>query len=241
MTRGSSRNPRHSRTSDTRAELARSVLARATDAHARWLHDGEPADPGARVAGIVLVRDDALPDERHLVVVEVADPAPVAVRERIRARVRLHGYAAADPERPGVLRLLVHGVELEVGGRVTWIAPEQLRSAPVDPIAHGEGAFLQHLVTAHADLLQHLAQRLPTSHRHTRVVPLAVDRHGLTLRAEDRAGHRDLRLDFPEPAATADDVRRGLVALAERPPTGLAALFRSGPAAARICDVSERP
>lgn len=235
----------------TAAERARNVLARAVTAHVDWLDGSSPRN---EVTGVILDRSDPrTATSRRPVVVEVADVAPLPVADRVRARVRLHGHAEPAPDRPGAIRLRVAAVELEENGSRTPVCPGDLRVAQPDPIATGEGAFLCHLVTDHADLVRTLTRLVDREALDgaLRAVPLAVDRTGLTMRVEYGRGHRDVLLAFAEPATCFDEIRTGLGDLAIRArdctesgradPSGprnwriLRDLLASNPAAARLC------
>lgn len=234
------------------AEVARSVLARASSAELTWL-DGDAVRPGGTVAGVVLDDGDRAP--AGPATVEIADPAPLAVRDRIRSRVRLHGYAALDEQRTATVRMRIQGVELEHGGQTTWLSAGQLRAARIDPLAQCEAALLAHLAGCHGELVEALAHLLPEESVAAArdVVPLALDRHGFTFRVVTDAGHEDVELPFPAPAASRDEIRCSMHALAtaaaagrrrtsHRRPAGLRGLtdvFRSGPAAARLCSPAD--
>jgi hypothetical protein len=248
MKRGVSPNSQHD--VQRAAEVARSVLARASSAELTWLDTDGPR-PGGTVGGVMIDDGDWTPD--GAAVVEIADPAPLAVRDRIRARVRLHGYAAPDDERPGLVRMRIQGAELEHGGAVTWLSEGELRAAPADPLALREAALLSHLTTGHPELISVLTQLLPGEPEPGQVVPVALDRHGFTFRVVTGRDHQDVELPFPAPATSIDEIRCGVQALAtteaagrrgtsNRRPGGLRGLgdlFRSGPAAARLCSPTD--
>lgn len=241
------------------AASARSVLARASSARVVWL-DPEYAQrhPGL-VTAVVLDRPDGeTPGHRSPVMVEVADPAPVPVRDRVRARVRLYGDAARAWEFASGIRLRPVSVQLEVDETCTGISPSELWQADPDPLAHAEAPFLGHLADAHADALDELAQLLPGDVRANavRVAPLALDRYGIVLRAEHAHGHQDVRLGFAKELTAPDQARAAVADLLEAAaakraaqtqnpaPPGrlgglLAALLGAGPAATRICSPHE--
>jgi hypothetical protein len=57
--------------------------------------------------------------------------------------------------------------------------------------------------SAHPEVVDRLAARLPTPLRRGRVRPLGLDRYGMQLRVENDDGDHDVRLPFAKPV---DDV-----------------------------------
>lgn len=57
--------------------------------------------------------------------------------------------------------------------------------------------------SAHRDVVERLATRLPMTLRQGRVRPLGLDRYGVQLRVENEHGDHDVRLPFPKPV---DDI-----------------------------------
>jgi len=78
-----------------------------------------------------------------------------------------------------------------------------LLNARPDPFCALESCWLQHLESAHREVVDRLANRLPSALRRGRVRPLALDRYGVQLRIEDEDGDHDVRLPFAKPV---DDV-----------------------------------
>jgi hypothetical protein len=221
---------------------ARDVLARASSAHVTWLD--RPERPSGRIAGVVI--DTTLASAKGLApcTVELADPSPLPVRDRIRARLRVNGAGAFDLHTEGLLRIHPYAVELETAGRRMPIDPAALAITPADPFAEAEGAFLSHLAECHPAALDALRRRLPSELQRARVVPVALDRFGIVLRVEQAGVDRDVAIDFASPVGPGGDLRTELQALlltsppAPRQPApgGIAHLLRHGRAAARICD-----
>jgi hypothetical protein len=148
------------------------------------------------------------PHGRPTALVEFADTAPVPVRDRIRARLWLSGELVPDGDEL-VLRT-ERAVLQSRTGRV-GIDLGELAAAREDPLARAEPRLLTHLADAHPEAVEQLTRLVAPDSLHgvTRVQPLAVDRHGLTLRLERARGQADVRIPFHSPA---DD----LAALAER-------------------------
>ncbi|MFB7509552.1 DUF2470 domain-containing protein, partial [Streptomyces broussonetiae] len=142
------------------------------------------------------------PRQEPSAMMEFADVAPVPVRSRIRARLYLAGWFAAD--RGDLLFRPTRVVLRESCGAVV-VGLDEFAEARPDPLATAEARLLTHLADAHPDAVERLTRlvRPESLHAVTRVLPLAVDRHGLTLRIERTRAHGDVRLPFHAPA---DDV-----------------------------------
>ena len=127
--------------------------------------------------------------------------------------------AAADPN-PALLQVNTADgadgdtrltlVRLEVGSVVVAdstgaeaVGVGALLQAAPDPFCVMESCWLQHLEVAHRDVIDRLAERLPTTLRRGRVRPLGLDRYGVRLRVENDDGDHDVRLAFARPV---DDV-----------------------------------
>jgi hypothetical protein len=93
-------------------------------------------------------------------------------------------------------------VVLRRAGGAVLLEPDEFTAARPDPLATAEARLLTHLADAHPDAVQRLTRlvRPESLHAATRVLPLAVDRHGLTLRIERTRAHGDVRLSFHRPA-----------------------------------------
>ncbi|MFI9245344.1 DUF2470 domain-containing protein [Streptomyces sp. NPDC053086] len=196
------------------AERARSVLA------ATWSCAVTADGVREEYAGAHTVTEDAavrlaVPDDSGLLaaalcaprqepsaLLEFADVAPVPVRSRIRARLWLSGWFA--PSEGGLLLRPTRVVLRQATGPVV-VDLDEFTAARPDPLAGAEARLLTHLADAHPDAVERLTRlvRPESLHAATRVVPLAVDRHGLTLRIERTRAHGDVRLPFHSPA---DDV-----------------------------------
>lgn len=164
---------------------------------------------------------------------ELTDLAALPLRERVRSLVwfrgRLHEVPAARV--PAMLDLVAsenpHPALLQVNARDETDPPYALvrleiesvvvadatgaESVPVgalldarpDPFCAMESHWVQHMESAHRDMVDRLASRLPMTLRHGRVRPLGLDRYGVQLRVEREDGDHDVRLPFSKPV---DDV-----------------------------------
>jgi hypothetical protein len=233
------------------AERARTILAGALTAdlvgadglRAQWpmerLTLGRGPDPGAWT-----------PDRRCLV--DVADAAPVAGRERIRGRLRVFGFDVAACAGPA-LHLDVERAVLAEGGRSVELTVDDLLDAAPDPLRWCEASVLTHLTSAHEDVLLLLVRLLDPADLQgaVRVWPLRLDRHGIELRVEYATGHRDRALDFDSAVGSADELTAAMTRLIARARTVAAmrcararaapartpvdAVIRAAAAARRLC------
>ncbi|MET9256241.1 DUF2470 domain-containing protein [Streptomyces sp. NPDC003717] len=196
------------------AEQARSVLAAAWSC-AVTAEGGREEFVGAHSVaadGRVLLdvpEDSALiaaaicaPRGEPSAVLEFADVAPVPLRGRIRARLWLAGWFALADDR--LVFTPTRVVLRQPAGAVVVDLVEFAAAAP-DPLATAEARLLTHLADCHGDAVEKLTRLVDADSLHgaVRVRPLAVDRHGLTLRIERVRAHGDVRLPFHAPA---DDV-----------------------------------
>ncbi|MFJ8795261.1 DUF2470 domain-containing protein [Streptomyces sp. NPDC102462] len=193
------------------AERARSVLATAWSCTVT-AHGGRDELVGAHTVtddGRVILQvpeDSALltaaicaPRGEPCAVLEFADVAPVPVRSRIRARLWLAGWFAPED---GRLVFRATRVVLRRPSGAETVGLDEYAAAAPDPLATAEARLLTHLADAHPDAVERLTRlvRPESLHATTRVVPLALDRHGLTLRIERTRAHGDVRLTFHRPA-----------------------------------------
>ncbi|MGW8724456.1 DUF2470 domain-containing protein [Streptomyces sp. NPDC055808] len=134
---------------------------------------------------------------------ELTDIAPTAVRDRLRARVTLSGLLTApyDPDSASSTCMEFTGAWIEDAQGRTDISLDALQETDLDPLATREASMLNHLVDSHKDLVPLLLRlvRPQVKSALTRVLPVALDRYGLTLRLEYPATHQDVRLPFPRP------------------------------------------
>ncbi|MFG1934538.1 DUF2470 domain-containing protein [Mycobacterium sp. NPDC048908] len=160
-------------------------------------------------------------------VLEMTDYAPLPLREPVRSLVwirgQLHGVpgaevaalldliAAEDPN-PALLhvnsdytlmRLEIQSVVVADATGAEAVGVGALLGARPDPFCAMESCWLQHMESAHREVVDRLACRLPMSLRRGRVRPLGLDRYGVQLRVEGDDGDHDVRLPFTKPV---DDV-----------------------------------
>lgn len=236
---------------DRATTQARSVLARAASGHATWLDPESAERHDSLVTAIHLDHPEQPPSgHRSPVMLEIADPAPVPVRDRVRATVRVYGDAERTGEVAHGIRIQPVSVHLETGGTTLALNPVDLWLTEPDPLALCEAGLLGHLDSCHSETMEMLAGLIPDTIRADarRLAPIALDRAGIVLRVEHAVGHVDVRLAFPREATDPDQAARALAALfGAAEPCGpaegkgarwrgfMAALLGAGPAAARIC------
>ncbi|MFI7498395.1 DUF2470 domain-containing protein [Streptomyces sp. NPDC049687] len=157
------------------------------------VHVRVPEDSFLRTAAICAPRGEPS------AVLEFADVAPVPVRGRVRARLWLAGWFAPEDD-----HLVFHAtrVVLKQPCGAVVVPLDEFAEARPDPLAIAEAQLLTHLADAHPDAVERLTRLVSSDSLHgaVRVQPLAVDRHGLTLRIERARAHGDVRLPFHAPA-----------------------------------------
>lgn len=145
-------------------------------------------------------------EEGCAAMLELSDPAPVELRERVRGLLWVTGTvtravhprrlaAAMADARPdpalldlghgaSMVRLAPESVVVSDGDGTAALTPAALASARPDPFHHYELHWLPHLERCHPGALTALRRHLPPALQNGWVRPLGVDRHGLRLRIE---------------------------------------------------------
>lgn len=181
---------------------------------------------------------------------ELADRAPVDLREPVRALLwitgRLRIPTAEDARRVAlqVAHELPHPELLGLGHGATLVrmdptsavlsdaegsaalTPVEIAAARPDPFCRYEQHWLAHLEHAHGAVFTALARHLPPTLRDragARVRPLGVDRCGLRLRVETPERDHDVRLAWQNPITTMEELRDQLTLLVGCPLRGTAA------------------
>ena len=108
------------------------------------------------------------------------------------------GPARPRPTEPdtryALMRLEIESVVVADATGAESVALSALLGASPDPFCAMESCWLQHMESAHRDVVERLASRLPTTLRRGRVRPLGLDRYGVQLRVEGDDGDHDVRL-----------------------------------------------
>ncbi|AEV72526.1 hypothetical protein MycrhN_1919 [Mycolicibacterium rhodesiae NBB3] len=105
--------------------------------------------------------------------------------------------------RYALLRLEIDSVVVADSTGAESVGLSALLGARPDPFSAMESCWLQHMESAHREVVDRLASRLPVSLRRGRVRPLGLDRYGVQLRVEGDDGDHDVRLPFARPV---DDI-----------------------------------
>jgi putative heme iron utilization protein len=141
--------------------------------------------------------------------------APVADRAAVEeAFLAQHPSARAYA---GFGDFAYHALEVQsaryVGGfgRMSWIDAEAWRGAEPDPLRDAAAGILQHMNDDHADACLAYAQGLGGAPEATAARMVAVDRYGLELAVKGEP--RSVRIAFPAPVSSPDEVRKAMVAL----------------------------
>lgn len=230
----------------TDAERARSITVRTAGASA-LVGTGSPiAHPRMHhvhadgSAELLLADDEPVLQRVHgelTVMLELADSAPVDLREPVRgllwitgrlsvvdpARARRIAVALAERHpRPALLdlghgatmvRLTPDSAVLSDAEGSAALAPVDLAAARPDPFCGHERRWLSHLESAHPEIFTALARHLPAplrDARELRVRPLGVDRCGLRLRVETGEQDHDVRLAWERSISTPEELRAQL-------------------------------
>lgn len=159
-------------------------------------------------------------------VLEIADPAPVRLREPVRGLLWLTGLLSVTDESQGrtealalaehrpdsrlldvghgatVLRLHTASVVLADAEGTSPVLPEEFTAASPDPFCLRENTWLRHLENSHRDVVGLLARHLPERLHGGHIRPLGLDQYGLRLRVESADGDHDVRLAFSRSVST---------------------------------------
>jgi hypothetical protein len=113
------------------------------------------------------------------------------------------GLTSGADARYALMRLEIESVVVADSTGAESVGVGALLGARPDPFCAMESCWLQHMESAHRDVVDRLATRLPVALRRGRVRPLGLDRYGVQLRVEGDDGDHDVRLPFANPV---DDV-----------------------------------
>ena len=144
-----------------------------------------------------------------------------AVPDEQRSEVR-ERYLAANPASSYYIdfgdftfyRLDVESIRYVGGyGRMSWVDAARYADAEPDPLVEAAAGIIEHMNADHADaqvlFCRYLLDRPDTAEASMS----AVDRYGFEMIAVSPAGRAAVRIGFPEPCTTGEEVRSAMVAL----------------------------
>ncbi|WP_253769081.1 DUF2470 domain-containing protein [Goodfellowiella coeruleoviolacea] len=233
------------------AERARTIAARGGRAALLPSPEGTAtaAGPVARISPLLHhvhpcgAASVLLPDDHPLVatawqaargeltaMLEVADQAPVRLREPVRGLLWITGWLRAlsgekaraevlaiAEQRPDprlldaghgatVLRLNPLSLVLADAEGTGSVPADEFANAAPDPFHQYEDEWLRHLELSHRDVVGLLARHLPEHLRGGHVRPLGLDRLGLRLRVEAADSDHDVRIAFSRAVTSAAEL-----------------------------------
>ncbi len=151
----------------------------------------EPVRSLVWIRGLVqAVPDSEVPQLLDLIAAQ--DPNPALLQVNTAAE------ADGDDTALALVRLEVESVVVADATGAESVGVSALLQARPDPFCVMESCWLQHLEVAHREVVDRLADRLPTTLRRGRVRPLGLDRYGVRLRVENDDGDHDVRLAVRE-------------------------------------------
>ncbi|HXE71155.1 MAG TPA: DUF2470 domain-containing protein [Candidatus Nitrosotenuis sp.] len=100
-------------------------------------------------------------------------------------------------------------------GRMSWVDAADYRAARPDPLAPFAAGILRHVNRDHAQALLALCRHFARAEGSAAEM-LALDRYGFEMRLDGPQGPRRVRLGFPAPVATPEEVRQALVAMVQQ-------------------------
>lgn len=127
----------------------------------------------------------------------------VATEDPNPALLQVNSGSGPVEDTYALMRLEIESVVVADATGAESVSLSALLQARPDPFCAMESCWLQHMESAHRDVVERLATRLPMTLRQGRVRPLGLDRYGVQLRVENENGDHDVRLPFAKPV---DDV-----------------------------------
>ena len=101
-------------------------------------------------------------------------------------------------------------------GRMSWVDAADWYAAEPDPLASVAGGIITHMNEDHAEAMVLYCKAFSKASEITAATMTSVTRYGVEMSAVTTEGPRPIRLAFPEPVATAGEVRTSLVAMLKR-------------------------
>ena len=98
-------------------------------------------------------------------------------------------------------------------GRMSWVEAADWHAAQPDPLATSAAGIVAHMNDDHADGMVLYCKAFSKATDITAASMTGVDRYGFEMSAVTPEGPRPVRLAFPEPVGTPEEVRAALVAM----------------------------
>lgn len=127
----------------------------------------------------------------------------IATEDPNPALLQVNSCPTQGEDSYALVRLEIESVVVADATGAESVGLGALLQARPDPFCAMESCWLQHMESAHREVVERLATRLPVALRQGRVRPLGLDRYGVQLRVENDNGDHDVRLPFAKPV---DDI-----------------------------------
>ena len=101
-------------------------------------------------------------------------------------------------------------------GRMSWVEQAAWSQADADPVAAAGAPIISHMNDDHSDTMVLYCRAFSKASDTTEARMTGVDRYGFEMSATTGQGPRPIRLAFDEPVSHPGDIRKALVALADR-------------------------
>jgi len=98
-------------------------------------------------------------------------------------------------------------------GRMSWVEADDWHAAEPDPLASAAAGIIAHMNDDHADALPLYCNAFSRASGIAEASMTGVDRYGFEMSAITPEGPRPVRVAFPAPVATPQEVRTALVAM----------------------------
>ena len=114
----------------------------------------------------------------------------------------------------GFWKLQVKAVRYIGGyGRMSWVSEAEWRTAEPDPLAGCAAGTIAHMNADHADAVVLYCRAFSKATDVTEAAMTGVDRYGFEMSARTPEGPRPVRIAFPSPVSTAEEVRAAMIAM----------------------------
>ena len=100
-------------------------------------------------------------------------------------------------------------------GRMSWISQNEWQTAEADPLAPFAAGAIAHMNSDHADAMVLYCKAFSRATEITAATMTGVDRYGFDMSANTREGPRPVRVSFPAPVSTPEELRATLVAMVQ--------------------------